>query len=189
MLGADREVTGEDRRPVFVAPLSAEVRVRTGLALFRAMLSGVSLLGGDLVSADRLSSIVSCSLPSLGGLTPLVVVGLLAERPCPGLNDSLFDDGLVVGGTAVPADLDAGGPDIDCLEGLCERVGAAGGPIDVRLLKLGRARLCMTGGRPAAPGVVVRGVEAPDEAEDPTCLVGDLVGDCQGIRAKILQYS
>ena len=71
-----------------------------------------------------------------------------------------------------------GGPDIDCREAL-DIVGfIAGGPIEGRLLVLRRdLPLESEVLAVAVVGVVVRGVDAAELADDASSLVGDFVGD------------
>lgn len=63
------------------------------------------------------------------------------------------------------------------------RVGGGGGPIEVGLFPpvvgLDLAIVVEAG---LAPGVEVRGVDAPEVADDPSCFVGDFVGDCRSFQ-------
>lgn len=72
-----------------------------------------------------------------------------------------------------------GGPDRDCREVFNTLGLPAGGPIERRLLVLSRdLTLESEVLAVVVVGVVVRGVEAAELAEDANGFVGDLVGDC-----------
>ncbi len=61
------------------------------------------------------------------------------------------------------------------------KLGIGGGPIDVRIpgpAKLWRGLTDPGVGLEPTEGVIVLGVEAPDAPAEPSCFVGDLVGDC-----------
>jgi hypothetical protein len=72
-----------------------------------------------------------------------------------------------------------GGPDRDCREVFSMLGLPAGGPIEGRLLVLSRdLTLESEVLAVVVVGVVVRGVEAAELAEDASGVVGELVGDC-----------
>ena len=71
------------------------------------------------------------------------------------------------------------GPDIDWRDARALALTGGGGPIDVRLLTPARGLAAVVGGARPVEGVVVRGVDGPDVTAEPSCLVGDLVGDCR----------
>jgi hypothetical protein len=134
----------------------------------------------NMGEADRSSSPVSWPLPSLAWPLPtwLPIEFNLPAGPALAAGRGANDGREVTGRVDAGASLVLGPAvaDMDCLDVL--EAGIGGGPIEVRLPPtLGRGFEVVTDDTRPFEGVPVLGVDAAEVPADPSCFVGDFVGD------------